>query len=257
MVIQPAEQFSRITQQESSDFNSLPIRFYHLIQKEYYMKRLCAFVMGLIILSLAVSSSALEKKHDKAIAAEAAPLGFTKHRSRFFDSVYLKPGVNFSEYQQLQFAELDTTNVVVREPSSPNDFDEPWILTDKDKIYLQQKYLETFTKELIKSDRYKAAGGSAKTLLIKTTLQELAPSAVKDDLRSRPTISKIYTEGAGTMTAKIEIYDAQTNALVGLIADETDLGNHWERNDRMNNKRQLNLAFARWADSLGDALESK
>lgn len=221
------------------------------------MKRLCAWVMGLIILSLAVGSSALEKKHDKALAAEAVPLGFAKTKNRFLDSVYLKPGVNFSDYQQLQFAELDTTNITVREPSSPNDFDEPWILTDKDKVYLQEKYLESFNKELIKTDRFKAAGGSGKTLLIKTTLQELAPSAVKDDSRSRPTIMNIYTEGAGTMTMRMEIYDAQTNTLVGLVADESDLGNRWEKNDRMNNKRQLSLGFARWADSLGDALGKK
>ncbi len=221
------------------------------------MKRSFVFAIGLVIASLAVCSNALEKKHDKEIAAEAVPLGFTKTKSRFLDSVYLKPGVNFSEYPQLKFADLDTTNVTVREPSGPNEFDEPWILTDKDKIYLQEKYLETFNKELIKTDRFKAAGGNAKTLLIKTTLQELAPSAPKDDIKSRPTISKIYTEGAGTMTMKMEIYDAQTNALVGLIADETDLGNRWERNDRANNKRQLSLGFARWADSLGEALGVK
>jgi len=221
------------------------------------MKRLCALVMGLIILSLAAGSYALEKKHDKALAAEAVPLGFTKTKSRFFDSVYLKPGVNFSEYPQLQFAELDTSNVTVHEPSSADHFDEPWILTDKDKAYLQQKYLESFNKELIKTNRFKAAGGSGKTLLIKTTLQELAPSAPKDDIKSRPTISSIYTEGAGSMTMKMEIYDAQTNTLLGLIADEGDLGNRWEKNERTNNKRQLSLGFVRWADSLGDALGVK
>jgi hypothetical protein len=226
-------------------------------QKEYYMKRSFAFVTGLIILSLAVGSNALEKKHDKALAAEAVPLGFTKTKSRFLDSVYLKPGVNFKDYPQLQFAELDTTNVAIREPSSPNDFDEPWILTDKDKAYLQQKYLESFNKELIKTDRFKAAGASAKTLLIKTTLQELAPSAPKDDIKSRPNISSFYTEGAGTMTMKMEIYDAQTNTLIGLIADESDLGNRWKRNDRVNNRRELSMAFSRWADSLGDALGVK
>jgi len=221
------------------------------------MKRSFVFAVGLALMSLAVCSSALEKQHDKEIAAEAVPLGFTKTKSRFLDSVYLKPGVNFSEYPQLKFAELDTTNVTIHEPSGPNEFDEPWILTDKDKVYLQQKYLESFNKELIKTKKFTAADGSGKALLIKTTLQELAPSAVKDDTRSRPTISNIYTEGAGTMTMKMEIYDAQTNALIGLIADETDLGNRWERNDRMNNKRQLSLGFARWADSLGEALGVK
>ena len=221
------------------------------------MKRLLATAIGMAVLSLAVSSHAFEKDHDKALAAEAKPLGFTKTKSRFLDSAYFKPGVNFSDYPQIQFAELDTTNTTVREPSAPNDFDEPWILTDKDKVFLQKKYLETFTKELINSERFKAAGGSAKTLLIKTTLQELAPSAPKDDLKGRPNISDYYTEGAGTMTMKMEVYDAQTNELLGLIADENDLGNRWERNDRANNNRQLSLTFTRWADSLGDALEKK
>ncbi|HSC68994.1 MAG TPA: DUF3313 family protein [Cellvibrio sp.] len=221
------------------------------------MKRTLALAIGLLSLSLAAGSVAFEKKHEKALAAEAQPLGFTKTKSRFLDSVYLKPGVNFSEYAQLDFAPLDTSNIYIREPSAPNDFDEPWVLTDKDKAYLQQKYLETFTKELIDSKRFSASGGSGKTLRIKTTLQEIAPSAPKDDLKSRPNIGNFYTEGAGTMTMKMEIYDTQTNALVGLIADEADVGNQWERNDRSNNRRQLGLSFTRWADSLGVALGKK
>lgn len=221
------------------------------------MKRTLVLAIGLLSLSLAAGSYAFEKKHEKALATEAQPLGFTKTKSRFLDSVYLKPGVNFSEYTQLDFAPLDTSNIFIREPTGPNEFDEPWVLTDKDKAYLQQKYLETFTKELIGSKRFNAASGNAKTLQIKTTLQEIAPLAPKDDIQSRPSISNYYSEGAGTMTMKMEIYDAQTNTLVGLIADEADVGNHWEENNRSNNRRQLGLTFTRWADSLGVALGKK
>lgn len=215
-----------------------------------------SLTVGLVVLTLAASAFAFEKKHEKELAAEVKDLGFTKTKDRFLDSVYLKPGVDFKEYQQLDIAGLDTSKVVVREPSSSNSFDEPWVLTDKDKIYLEQEFLQTFNKELIETDRFKASG-DGKKLLIKTTLLELAPTAPKDDIKSRPNISKIYTEGAGTITMKIEIYDAQTKALVGVIADQAKLGNRWERNYKANNKRQLSLAFARCADSLGGLLGAK
>lgn len=215
-----------------------------------------SLTLGLIILTLATSAFAFEKKHEKDLAAEVKDLGFTKTKDRFLDSVYLKPGVNFNEYQQLDIAGLDTSRVVVREPSSSDSFDEPWVLTDKDKTYLQEEFMKTFTKELIETDKFKASG-DGKKLLIKTTLLELAPTAPKDDIKSRPTISKIYTEGAGTITMKIEIYDAQTKALVGVIADQAKLGNRWERNNKANNKRQLSLAFARYGNSLGDLLGAK
>lgn len=215
-----------------------------------------SLTMGLIALTLATGAFAFEKKHEKALAEEVKNLGFTKTKDRFLDSVYLKPGVNFKEYLVLEFATPDTSKVTVREPSGPNDFDEPWVLTDKDKVYLQEKLVQSYTEELIDTKRFKA-GVEGKKLLVKTTFIELAPTAPKDDIKSRPTISKIYTEGAGDLTLKIELYDAQTNALVGAISDESTLGNRWERNDRANNRRQLGLAFDRIADSLGDLLEKK
>lgn len=215
-----------------------------------------SLTLGLMVLTLAASVFAFEKKHEKALAAEVKDMGFTKVKDRFLDSIYLKPGINFKEYKQLDIAVLDTSNVVVREPSSSDSFDEPWILTDNDKAYLQEKFLQSFNKELIETDRFKASG-DGKKLLIKTTLLELAPTATKDDTKSRQNISKIYTEGAGTITMKTEIYDAQTNTLVGIISDEAKLGNHWDRNDRVNNRRQLSLAFTRCAKSLGDLLSAK
>jgi len=216
-------------------------------------------VIGMMLLSLATFSTAAEKKHEQLITAQAEPLGFIKNKSRFLDRVYLKPGVNFSDYPAVQFAELDTSNVSVRQPPSSNhDFNEEWVLTDKDKTSLQKEYLESVNEELIESGKFKAASSGGKTLLVKTTLLEIAPLAVKDDFKSRPIISKIYTEGAGTMTIKIEIYDAQTNTLIGVIGDRADLGNRrLEENNRVTTKRQVSLAFDRWASSLGEALGAK
>lgn len=219
------------------------------------MKR--ALSLGLIVMSIAAFTQASDKKLEQAIAAQAEPLGFSQTKNRFLDRVYFKPDVNLKDYQQLQFAALDVSKVEIRQPPSSNyKFDEPWVLTDKDRAYLQQKYLDTFNKELIESGDFKAASGTGKTLLIKTSLLEIAPSAVKDDIKSRD-MEKIYTEGAGTMNIKMEIYDAQTNALIGLVGDQSDLGNRWEENNRATNSRQVSLAFSRWANSLGNALNGK
>lgn len=216
-----------------------------------------ALTIGLLIMSLAVFTQASDRELEKAIAAQAEPLGFTRVKNRFLDRVYFKPDVDLKEYQQLQFTDLDVSNIEVRQPpKSNNRFDEPWVLNDKDRSYLQQKYLEQFNKELIESGDFKAAGGAGKTLLIKTTLLEIAPKAVKDDIKSRD-MERIYTEGAGTMNIKMEIYDAQTNALIGLVGDQSDLGNRWQENNRAMNQHQVSLAFSRWANSLGNALNGK
>ena len=219
------------------------------------MKR--AFTLGLLVMSMAAFTQASDKKLEKAIAAEAEPLGFSQVKNRFLDRVYFKPDVNLKDYQQLQFTDLDVSKVEIRQPpSSHYKFDEPWVLNDNDRAYLQKKYLEQFSKELIESGDFKTAGGAGKTLLIKSTLLEIAPSAVKDDIQSR-NIEKIYTEGAGTMNIRMEIYDAQTNTLIGLVGDQSDLGNRWEENNRATNQRQVSLAFSRWATSLGHALNGK
>ena len=219
------------------------------------MKR--ALTLGLLVMSMAAFTQASDKKLEKAIAAEAEPLGFTQVKNRFLDRVYFNPKINLKEYQQLQFTDLDVSKVEVRQPpESYARFNEPWVLNDKDRAYLQKKYLEQFNKELIDSGDFKAAGGAGKTLLIKSTLLEIAPSAVKDDIQSRD-MEKIYTEGAGTMNIRMEIYDAETNSLIGLVGDQSDLGKRWQENNRPNNQREVSLAFSRWATSLGHALNGK
>jgi len=215
-----------------------------------------SLISALMVLTLATNAVAFEKKHEKELATEVKDLGFTNTKDRFLDSVYLKPEINFKEYQVLDIAILDTNKVTIRQPPSSDGFDEPWVLTDKDKTHLQEEFLQSFNKQLISTNKFKSSG-DGKKLLIKTTLLELAPTASKDDTKSRPTINKTYTEGAGTITMKIELYDAQTKALVGVIADQAKLGNRWERNNKPNNQRQISLAFDRCANSIGDLLGAK
>jgi hypothetical protein len=87
-------------------------------------------------------------------------------------------------------------------------------------------------------------------LKVKATLLEIAPLGSKDDSKGRPTMTKVYSEGVGTMTLKYELSDASTGKVLGLISDQRDLGKIWEENNRVTFNNKVRLVFTAWAKNL-------
>jgi len=58
------------------------------------------------------------------------------------------------------------------------------------------------------------------------------------------------------MTIVFELYDSVSNKLIFLSSDEHDLGNTWEKNDRLQNNVQVRLAFDYWLRSLSQELNA-
>jgi len=211
------------------------------------MKKSVLMLIGSLTL---VTACSINKPHEKKLAAEAAPLGLQEIKSNSLDAVFLDKA-KIASYKQVIIEPLDMSAVKIRKSSDMNIHDTPWELNDQDRKFFQECYQASMKKEwLAKSTLTQVKQTGSSTLKVKATLVEIAPLGSKDDTKGRPTMTKVYSEGMGTMTLKYELSDSETGKVLGLISDQRDLGKMWEENNRITFNQKVRLAFDAWARRL-------
>jgi hypothetical protein len=95
----------------------------------------------------------------------------------------------------------------------------------------------------------------ADVLTVSAKVVEIAPLGSKDDLKGRPTNMEVYSEGMGTMTLEITLYDSVSGKPQAIITDQRDLGRLWEENNRASNNVQVRVAFDHWLRTLRKELD--
>ena len=164
---------------------------------------------------------------------------------------YVDPGADFSKYTAILLTPLGVDNVEIVQPPSTlrSTGSRNWELTDSDKQRLQKDYRETMTKQLSEKDSYPIVDGPGdKVLQISTILTRLAPSAPKDDFRSRPVgRSKIVTEGAGKLDIEVTFKDSETGEVLALTKDTKSGSSLWGVNNSVSNAAEVRRAFSSWA----------
>ena len=211
------------------------------------------FVFAVFILGLC--SCNIHKIHEKTAQEQAGQGGLIAISRPEFDISFLLPGADLSQYKKVILNDLDFSGVKIIKPASSRNFQEEWELTEDDKQYYQRKLIDSAKNYLFNKGRVLPATESASdTLTLKTRITEIAPLASKDDIKSRPSLVDVYSEGFGRMTIVFELYDSVTNKLIMLSSDEHDLGKMWEKNDRAQNNMQVKLAFDYWLKNLNDEL---
>lgn len=200
---------------------------------------------------LLLTACSLNKPHEKKLATEASTAGLPEVKSNSLDAVFLDKAA-ISKYQEVFLEPLDMSRVNIRKSSSTSlVYDTPWELNDQDRRFYQERYQLSMKKEWLAKSRLRQVDqASASTLRVKAILVEIAPLGSKDDGKGRPTMTKVYSEGMGTMTLKYELSDAATGKILGLISDQRELGNIWQENNRATFNQKVRLAFDAWARRL-------
>ncbi len=209
-------------------------------------------VLILIASLVLVTACSITKPHEKNLAKEAEPLGLTEAGSSTLDSVFVADKLGIANYKHIILEPLDMSAVKIRKPTNISFVnDTPWELNDQDRNYYQEKYTQAMKKEwLDKSGLTQVDKATEQTLIVKAVLKEIAPLGSKDDFKGRPVITKVYSEGVGTMTINFELSDAKTGKVLALVSDQRDLGKVWEENNRVTFNQQVRLAFTAWASRL-------
>lgn len=219
-------------------------------------RTLSKFVLLTLAASL-VTGCSITKKHEKEAQLKADKAGLTAVEKTRFDGTFIASGAQFSQYKKLFVEQLNMTDVKIRKQSSVNTFDDtPWELNDADRRYYSERYTEALMNNLIADGTYTTAMQAGPDVLtVSAKVLEIAPLASKDDMKGRPTNMKVYSEGMGTMTLEISLYDSMSGKPLAIITDQRDLGRIWEENNRVTNNVQVRLAFNQWLSNLRKELD--
>ena len=94
-------------------------------------------------------------------------------------------------------------------------------------------------------------------LEIAAMITAIAPSAPRDDGRSRPAgRSTIITEGAGSIAVSVAFGDSQTGEVLALAKDSRSSNGFWGANNSVSNMADVRRMFNSWAIQIRNALET-
>jgi len=164
---------------------------------------------------------------------------------------YVDPNADFSKYTAILLTPLGVDNVEIVQPQTSISMtgSHNWQLTDADKLRLQRDFRDAMVKQLSAKGGYQLVESAADHVLqISARLTRIAPTAPKDDNRSRPTgRSKIFTEGAGKMHVEVTFSDAETGAILALAKDTRSGSSIWGINNNVTNAAEVRRVFNAWA----------
>ena len=171
--------------------------------------------------------------------------------------IYADPGVDWSVYDEIQ---LDRATVSFRknwQRDQNRDRLSNVKASDMERIKnnLSDMFDEVFTEELTGKGDYKLASESADNVM------RIKPQIVDLDVYAPDTksagMTRSYTQQAGRMTLKLEIYDAVTGDLIATASDrrESPRKNYYQWTTSASNQADARRMLRTWAKDLRKRLD--
>jgi hypothetical protein len=209
---------------------------------------LCACAL-LLSLSLAACQDATPSQ--AGTGAAAIPDNLVRVDNSSTRLAYVDPDADFSKFTALLLTPLGVDNVEIIQPSATNTTagNYKWELTEADKQRLQQDFHAAMVKELSTKGGYTMVDAPADNVMqISAILTRIAPTAPKDDNRSRPPgRNKVFTEGPGELRVEVTFSDAQNGEVLALAKDKRSGPQIWGINNSVTNLAEVRRMFTAWA----------
>lgn len=163
---------------------------------------------------------------------------------------YVDPNADFRRFTAILLTPLGVDNVKIVQPA--NSLSVPgrqeWALTDADKKRLQEDFQAAIRQQLVQKGGYTMVQAAGENVLqISAILTRIAPTAPKDDYRSRPTgRSQVFTEGAGDLDVTVTFSDSMSGEVLALAKDTRSGSSLWGVNNRVTNTAELRRVFNAW-----------
>ncbi len=161
---------------------------------------------------------------------------------------YARPNVDYSQYKQFVVSPLDISNMRIVPPAwADKPESKKWTMSQKNEDFLRSLYMESITKGIESSGKFKAAKApGTNTILVEIQLTRLTPWAARGE--------KVTTKGSGELKFEAELRDAETNDLLVLIEGVQEVGKDYQENTSFNHQHNLKQHFERWGKWLSNAL---
>ena len=177
-----------------------------------------------------------------------------------FKVAYIDPEADFSKYNRVLVTPLGLDNVEIIQPSSSSSIvgRKDWVLTEKDKEMLRSAYMEVMKEQLENKGGYALVDQPDDDVLeISAIITAIAPSAPKDDNTSRSVgRTRVYTEGAGSMSIAVAYGDSETGEVLGLAKDSRASNNtNFGINNSVTNRSDVRRMLSSWAANIRVGLD--
>jgi len=172
--------------------------------------------------------------------------------------LYVDPGVDWNSYTKIQ---LDPATVAFRKNwQRDQNRSQPFKVRTEDmeriKAELSELFGEVFAEELTSGGGYVMATESADDVL-RITPQIVDLDVYAPDTRNSTGIQRSYTETAGRMTLKLDMYDSVTGDLIARASDrrEAPRRGYMQWTTSVTNRAEAKLMLERWAKDLREFLD--
>lgn len=191
---------------------------------------------------------------------DAEVIGDNLHRvdNSKADVAYIDPDADFSKYTKVMIRPLGVDKIEVIQPNKTGTSMSrgDWELTEADKLMLQESFHSAMEKHLQEKGDFPLVSEPGDDVLeIGAMITALAPSAAKDDGKSRPAgRSYVITEGSGAMAVAVAFGDSETGEVLALVKDSRTTNNNWGLNNSVTNKADVQRMFNSWAMQINSSL---
>jgi hypothetical protein len=207
------------------------------------------FILGIA----AVPAAALAESEPPEISLEGLELVEKDRRGE----LYADPDIDWSVYDKIQ---LDTATVAFRkrwqrDQNRYQTFKVRASDMEKIKSSLSELFDEVFTEELTQNGGYEIVDEMAENVM------RITPHIVDLDVyapdSSAPGINRSFTESAGKMTLKLQIYDSVTGDLIVSASDrrESPRRGYMQWTTSVSNNADARRMLKRWAVGLRERLD--
>lgn len=214
------------------------------------------FVIAMFLTSTLIGCAATPEISD-VVDNRDKTRGFVQVNKTGFDAFWVSGEDALQGYGSVYFAPVKLEEVEI-DNSRLSLYDKEWVLTDQDKSitvdYFAKAAANVFTKS---SDFTWVAEPEADSLQVEFKILNFTPTASRDADRTGVR-EKVYSRSVGRMSLTAEVTDANTGKLIAVFDDVEEIGDthRLERNDRINNLRQLRLSISKWHSDLEKTLSA-
>jgi hypothetical protein len=217
------------------------------------MVRIVTFISMLFILALSAPPTWAQ---DDVPDITTEGLSVVKKKGR--TEIYADPNVDWSVYTKVR---LDPASVAFRKNwQRDQNRSQPFKIRTEDmeriKTELSELFGEVFATELTEKGGYVLTGENGEDVL-RITPHIVDLDVAAPDARNAAGMQRAYTESAGRMTLKMQLYDSVTGDLIAVTSDreEAPRRGYMQWTTSVTNRRDAKLLMERWAKDMRERLD--
>ena len=216
---------------------------------------MCRLIVAFLLVSTATVTQSLmaDESEPPKVSLEGLELVEKDRRGE----LYADPGIDWSVYDQIQ---LDEATVAFRRNwQRDQNRNRPFKVKADDMERIKTDLAELF--DTVFSEELSQNGGYLITEASGDNVMKITPRIVDLDVYAPDTptvgIQRQYTERAGRMTLKLEIYDSITGDLIATASDrrESPRRGYMQWTTRVSNTADARRMLQRWAKALRERLD--